>query len=136
MSLSRQHTWILLSVASSGSTLEQIIAAADMINHALPSDKMLQESLGWLISKGLVHKENGIYFLAEAGEKLKDPKLELGLWNMWDAIAEKLEQMGSSVTTLDIITSEEVAAARSAYLERTVALVESIAKEITGENPS
>ncbi len=97
---------------------------------------MLQESLGWLISKGLVHKENGIYFLAEAGEKLKDPKLELGLWNMWDAIAEKLEQMGSSVTTLDIITSEEVAAARSAYLERTVALVESIAKEITGENPS
>jgi hypothetical protein len=45
-----------LSVGESPSGLDEVIGTADGINHAIPTRRELQESLGWLIENGLIHK--------------------------------------------------------------------------------
>ena len=113
MTKSKQHTWIFLSVGESPSGgLDEIIGAADGMNHALPTHRELQESLGWLIENGLIHKAGEKYFLTEAGEALRDTNARRTWMGTCDAIAEKLEEWSKKPAGNDSITLE---ATRSAY---------------------
>lgn len=67
-------SWILLAV-SLGCEVENVDYAgikmlADGINHAIPSDKEMQQSLKWLLSNGIVNKIGKKYNLTETGKEL------------------------------------------------------------------
>ena len=70
MTESRIFAWILLSVPERPGTLQDIIAMADGINHAIPTHRELQVSLGWLRARGLVRKEGRRFGTTEAGLQL------------------------------------------------------------------
>jgi DNA-binding PadR family transcriptional regulator len=109
--------WILLSVPESPGTLQDIIAMADAINHAIPSHQELQTSLGWLLSRDLIGKSNQKYALTEAGSQLLSETRGRHRYVMkiWDLVADRLETMPGPESHQDDITAEDTARAYLAY---------------------
>lgn len=66
--------WILYSVAMTSrdkpAALHEIIAAADALNHAIPTLGELQRSLGGLMEAGLITREGKCYSLTTKGSNL------------------------------------------------------------------
>jgi hypothetical protein len=95
MTRATTYSWILLAIelasGKSPAPLERIIAAADALNHAIPTQKEMQESIGWLIQKGFISEEDKEYNLAEQGKDLlieiylQAPKL----FNAWDLLKRR-----------------------------------------------
>lgn len=74
MTLAETYSWIFyaLALASSAQSakyrdIEQI---ADGINHAIPTQKEIRESLAWLNSEDLIIKKGKAYSLSEKGKVL------------------------------------------------------------------
>jgi len=67
-------SWILLAIEIASqekpTDIKGISMIADGINHAVPTHKELQESIGWLISNGLVLKLRNKYELSSKGKEL------------------------------------------------------------------
>ncbi len=86
----RTIAWIYLSVSIASQTepadFNGISMIADGINHAVPTQKELQNSTSWLISKGLIKKVGKKYTLTEKGKEdyttvQKETKTLLNMWN-------------------------------------------------------
>jgi len=82
-------SWIFLAISLASEVtpakLDSISTIADGINHAVPTQKELQNSIRWLTSKNLVVKESGKYFLSENGKKIierakSEPTVLLSIW--------------------------------------------------------
>jgi hypothetical protein len=112
MTKSQQHAWIFLSVGELPSGLDQVIGTADAINHAIPTHKELQESLGWLMENELIDKAGKKYCLTEAGKAIRDTNSRRTWMATWDAVAKKLERLSTRPAVNDSIA---LADARSAY---------------------
>ena len=87
-------SWIFLATAMASQEGEakvaQISILADGINHAVPTQKELQESLRWLRTKELVIKNESKYSLTDRGKKLfqkaqKRSNILLKLWEILEA---------------------------------------------------
>ena len=117
MKQSTTIAWILLSVRASPSTLQDIIAVADAINHAIPSHQELQTSLGWLRAQGLISKTEQQYTLTETGGLLLSDAQgrHRQIMKIWDLVADEIEKLPMSDIPLDDITQEETDSAYQAY---------------------
>ena len=71
MTESETISWIFLATAMASqeehTDFAGISMIADGVNHAVPTNKELQTSIKWLISKGLVLKKGSKYSLSETG---------------------------------------------------------------------
>jgi len=90
MSSETTNSWIFLAVAmasgKSPPTLNDIIGAADGINHAIPTHKELQSAFDWLTQQGLILKEGKKYRITDKelvlyGEADAKSKRIFGLWD-------------------------------------------------------
>ncbi len=65
-------SWIFLAAALATNTrptnIDGISSVADGINHAIPTQKELQNSITWLIKQGLILKQNKNYQLTSKGK--------------------------------------------------------------------
>src|SRR5437016_3797316 len=68
------EAWILLSIgdarAGAEASLENVIAAADSNNHAIPRPDEFSQAVGQLLGAGLVRVTNDRYSLTASGKKL------------------------------------------------------------------
>jgi hypothetical protein len=118
MTNTQTHAWIFLSVSESPASLQDVIAMADAINHAIPTDKELQVSLGWLRANGLIQKEGRRYSLTPSGLALRTETSRHLVMKSWDAVTRKFTEMESHPTELDDISPKEAMTAYEAYRER------------------
>ncbi|WP_120274807.1 hypothetical protein [Mangrovibacterium diazotrophicum] len=67
-------SWILLAIAfasqKSPAGRKEISEIADGINHAVPTNRELEESIKWLIQNGIISEANKKFSLSDYGEKL------------------------------------------------------------------
>ena len=82
--------WIYLALSmaceSEPADLNEISMIADGINHAVPTQKELQNSTSWLMNKGLINKLGKKYTLTEKGKEdyttaQKETKTLLKIWD-------------------------------------------------------
>lgn len=91
-------SWIFLATAFASeqepANFESITQNADDINHAVPTHKELQTSLGWLMKNGLVEKSGKKYQLSNEGAAVID-KAKTGtnniILNIWDELTKEIE---------------------------------------------
>lgn len=71
---------------------------ADGINHAVPTQKELQSSISWLMSKGLVNKVGRKYALAEKGKQdYSTAQLETKtLLKMWENMEKRNKKLATT----------------------------------------
>jgi predicted transcriptional regulator len=84
----RTHAWIFLSVPEQLAPLTDIVAMADAINHAVPTQSELQQSFRWLQARGLVCKEGKRYSLTTAGKTLRDHSSSSMIMETWHNVTE------------------------------------------------
>jgi len=111
------YTWIFLSVSEfqQPASLQEVIAVADFINHAIPMPKELQKGFGWLRAHGLVRKEGEKYSLTEIGDALRESISYSSIHKIYDMLAIKLAQLPEIDFQPDDITEAEVTAAYKKY---------------------
>jgi len=100
MTLAETYSWIFYALALASGTgpakhkdIEQV---ADGINHAIPTQKEIRESLAWLGDKGLVEKRGKTYLLSEDGNALLN-KLSSKVnttMGVWKNIEKYIEECG------------------------------------------
>lgn len=92
-------SWIFLATAlssqESGAKLDGISLLADGINHAVPTQKELQESLKWLRTKELIKEDQNEYSLTDSGIKLiqEAKKKSNILLKQWDILETDLRNI-------------------------------------------
>ena len=106
------YAWIFLSVSDQPTSLQNVIALADWLNHAIPSHKELQAGFGWLQAQGLVKKEGNYYSLTDKGIALYK---SISHGNRWDNVVKKFSKLPAIDFQLDDITKEEVDTAYELY---------------------
>jgi hypothetical protein len=81
--------------------IREIESVADGINHAIPTQKEISNSIRWLQSKDLVSKEGKKLILTQAGSDLISKLTEKHSTTMkaWDSITSELHRMGVDNTT-------------------------------------
>src|SRR6266849_504182 len=84
----RTYAWIFLSVSEQPTALTDIIAMADAINHAIPTQSELQQSFRWLREHDLVRKEGKRYSLTAAGSALRVRASSSTIMRTWENVAE------------------------------------------------
>jgi DNA-binding PadR family transcriptional regulator len=114
---SQTYSWIFLCISEEGSTLQNIIAMADGINHAIPSHKELQTSLGWLQAKGLICKNEKRFALTEQGSKMlaRLRKPDQSMFKNWEIVSAELQTMLGETAPPANISVEETKVAYQAY---------------------
>jgi hypothetical protein len=117
MTESQIFAWILLSVPEDTGTLQDIIAMADGINHAIPSQHELQTSLGWLQARGLVRKDGRRFGLTETGSQLLSRLRSSArpMMQTWAVVTAELEAITGAPALPDDLTPEEIARAYRDY---------------------
>ena len=96
-----QHAdaWIFVSMAfyqgEAGTSLRDLIATADYINHAIPSDEEIEGAINRLACAGLVTVQDDYFHLTPAGRVLlRDPHNQrASLLQMWELVEKDLEEM-------------------------------------------
>jgi hypothetical protein len=106
---------LFLSVPEEPAPLQDVIATADGINHAIPTDRELQVSLGWLRAQGLVKKVDRAYSLTPAGVALRAACSAKTTMKTWDTVASRFAAIAPSSAHEDDVSSAEVAAAYQGY---------------------
>jgi predicted transcriptional regulator len=93
--------WIFLALAISSQNnptdYAGISQIADGINHVIPSQKEMQNSISWLINQKLILKVAGKYSLTETGNKIytetqNETKI---LLKMWKSVENKFNEQKS-----------------------------------------
>ena len=68
------YSWIFLSVAiasqNNPTNLKEITNVADGINHVIPTENEIKNSVKWLSEKGLITKHKNKYMLTEKGKNV------------------------------------------------------------------
>jgi hypothetical protein len=111
------RAWILLSVPDTGGQLDKVIGMADALNHAIPTDLELRDSLGWLRSAGLIQKEGNIFLRTPDGNRLvsQHQSKHRAVFKLWDAVAESLEQLSVTDYQEEQLAEESIQAAHAKY---------------------
>ena len=112
MTDTQMYAWIFLSVSEKPTSLQEIIAAADWRNHAIPLQEELQTSLGWLQAQGLVRKEFKEYSLTDAGIALYK---SISCGNVYEKIAKKFSKLSMIDFQPDDIAKVEIDTAYRLY---------------------
>ena len=95
-------SWIFLATALAsqerGANAMGISAVADGINHSVPTQKELQTSFKWLLTKDLVIKEQGKYNLTDQGQELFQQvrKRSEILLEMWEILETDLKSVNEN----------------------------------------
>ena len=88
-------SWIFLAIALASqqepAKFEEITMVADGINHSVPTEKEMRNSLTWLIKEELIFKVNKKYSLAQKGITkyelaTKNTKTLLKIWQNLEQI--------------------------------------------------
>ena len=88
MDEAKTYAWIFLSVSEQPTPLTDIIAMADGINHAIPTQSELQQSFRWLQQHGLVRKDGKRYSLTDTGIALRHRASSSMIKKTWENVAE------------------------------------------------
>ena len=95
MTDAQTFSWILLSVDEQGSTRRQISEMADAINHAIPTHREMETSLGWLREHGFVREDGSRLALTAAGAALiarfRSPTRPI--MQTWHAVSDAIREM-------------------------------------------
>ena len=98
-------SWIFLSTAFAcerePANFESISQIADGINHAVPTHKELQTSLGWLTKNGLVERSGKKYQLTNSGTELieqAESRTNKTILNIWDELTKEIENTKAQQT--------------------------------------
>ena len=92
MDAAQTHAWIFLSVPEEPAPLEEVLARADGINHAVPTDDELRTSLRWLQKQDLVCKNGRQYSLTDSGAALRRRQRSSMFFKLWDDVAEQFRR--------------------------------------------
>jgi hypothetical protein len=115
MTDAQTHAWLFLSVPQEPAPLQNVIAVADGINHAIPTDRELQVSMGWLQAQGLVRKDGGMYSLTPPGIALRAECSATTMMKTWQTVTARLAAFAGASAPEDDVSSAEVAAAYEGY---------------------
>jgi hypothetical protein len=114
--------WILTAISvhkKSGATLAEIIAAADVINHAIPTAGELSRAFSRLVDCGIIHLKNDRYQLARDRQRAVKKSLagKGGLFSNVDKCLKWLKSTGLEPAQSKTITvsDTEVRAAYESY---------------------
>ncbi len=107
--------WIFFSIQEELSSLQQIIGNADAINHAIPSHRELQMSLGWLQRQGLIQRKKKQYCLTKPGLVISKKVSSKSKFKTWDKTTEYLSKLSQDMPQLDDISEEDVNVAYKSY---------------------
>ncbi len=91
------RAWIFLSFPEKPAPIEDVLAIADGINHAIPTEKELRKSFSWLQKQGLVCRKDRKYFLTSAGLALRRGQRSSVLMRMWDDVAEHFRRHHANI---------------------------------------
>jgi hypothetical protein len=91
--------WVFASIEGvgpdDGSTLAQVVAKADLINHAILTEAEFIQAVGRLVAAGLIGAEADRYWLTEAGRALyRQGMKRRGLFGWIDGIPPALRRLG------------------------------------------
>lgn len=90
-------SWILLSIAYASQTapanLASISQIADGINHAVPTQKELQESIHYLMANHLVAKEGKKYTLTKIGKDLVEKTKSTTTMGTWKELEAEIKRL-------------------------------------------
>ena len=95
MTESQLISWIFLATALASqvepANFEGISMVADGINHSVPTEKEMKNSLTWLINKELITKESKKYYLTQKGITqyefaTKETNTIMKIWNNLEQI--------------------------------------------------
>ena len=105
MSESETISWIFLATAFASeqepANFESISQIADGINHAVPTHKELQSSLGSLMKTGFVEKSSKKYQLTIVGTEVVDKaksRTNNIILNIWDELTKEIENTKAQQT--------------------------------------
>lgn len=138
------HAWMFLAVPFDIMPvgLADVIAAADGINHVIPTRTELRVSLGWLRAQGLIQRGASpmrvgrewqgaramwpgrepvgetCYSLTEAGIALWQACHARPILKMWNAVAKRLAPSAAVTAPEEDFTDRELAAAYETYRKR------------------
>ena len=115
MNDAQTYAWIFLSVGETPSSLQDIIAMADGINHAIPSQKELQASLGWLSHHDLVRKDGKKYSLTNTGVELRHRVSAKTMMNTWDNTTDEFSRLAGAAKPDEDVTLQDVSKAYQGY---------------------
>lgn len=111
----KTHAWLFLAVPAKPAPLRDVIAVADGINHAIPTERELQVSLGWLQAHGLIQKVGRKYSLTASGVALRTACSARTMMKTWDTVAARFAATAGLSAPEDDVCSAEVAAAYEGY---------------------
>ena len=84
--------WIFLAVPEQPAALTDVIAMADAINHAIPTQQELRQSFDWLEAHGLVARVGRRYSLTESGVALRRRASSSTIMGTWENIAKEFRR--------------------------------------------
>lgn len=100
MTLAQTYSWLFYALGLASGTepakYKDIEQVADGINHAIPTQREMRESLAWLSGEGLVIKEEKAYLLSANGVALLN-RLSNNVhttMGVWASIEKHFEQCG------------------------------------------
>jgi hypothetical protein len=100
MTLAQTYSWLFYAVALASRTepakFRDIEQVADGINHAIPTQKEMRESLAWLTEEGLINKEGKAFLLSNSGTELLNKLSNSAGTTMgvWKNIEKHFEEYG------------------------------------------
>ena len=117
MTPEKTRAWILLAVPKHGGDLPQLIGRADGLNKAIPTHAELTDSLGWLRAAELVTGDLTDLRRTDKGRELVDGlgRKSQHAFDLWDALAEALQQIAVADYRQENLSPDEVDAAHAAY---------------------
>ena len=109
------YAWIFLSVPDHPASLQEIVATADDINHAIPTQHELRQSFGWLQRHNLIRKEAKSYSLTEAGITLRAHSSAAAMMRTWHIVAASFAALPTDDAEPDDVSAADVATAYKNY---------------------
>ena len=89
------HSWIFLAVGMASQiepcNVNEISMIADGINHAVPTQKELRNSLSWLSTRNLTQKHGNKYKLTIQGQNIIDKAEETTVSKTWNNLEKLLK---------------------------------------------
>ena len=120
MTEAQTYSWIFCALAAvrnnEGTSVRDIEAVADGINHAVPTQKEMDSSLRWTESRGLIVRTGKKIFLTDSGREFAARFFERpgSAMKTWDHIASAFADVGAdNATQLDCRTMKKAEQAAS-----------------------
>jgi|GEM_PF-1639545 len=100
MTCAQTYAWIFYAVGLAGqktpATAVEVEQAADGINHAVPTQREMLESISWCVAHGLVEKEGKFLTLTQIGSTIFN-EARLGartISGVWKLLEKRFAKMG------------------------------------------